>query len=648
MRPFVVNRHGHLVFPSSYLPDLDFSVFETLAQFDEVVQRDFEAKAPTATVIVERIEANGYHTRFDLLRDLGLHLFWVNRYSLSMYEKRPTRWRDVPRHRDDVFIPVVSPWPDAAEKVAAVAAGYDALPPAWDDQVEDRIYGLMFDVFENKQHLGKELPPIKPTVAEIQQDPGNLTFVMSTYDPDYRVYSDDEILDYREDVAELESLGRWAMVLHNQYPWDRTNTNLIEIAKVNDDDFVVVFHPRDSEVRSFIRRTKSASRRPDRIGTAINTQAPVRPYPAIEVRKRFEVMPRLEALAVVKGEHACTNDDVIRNSAYNWSPMSAVEIAAKTGIEQRMYTERSLAEIGLDAAKAALAKAGRNPEEIGAVLVCTCTSGRLIPSVAAWISGQLGIGQTHASFDLIAACAGLAYGLAEAIRQLQEVERPVLLVCAEKFSDKIGSVRTSRMIFGDGAAALIVGPSPAGAAPDIEVVQTYAGGPVSQVNSIIWPNPAFDNNLTVYGPEVKALAQRYLEQMMDELKSLPAPEGDGSLLSTVELVVPHQANKTMVMALAQAAGFSGAQLYFNIERVGNVSAASIPIAIFDAVIDGVIARPTRIFAPGFGAGAVGGYAVMRIDPAIVAPANGSGHEPMWADQPARATSSEDVRVAFGD
>ena len=144
------------------------------------------------------------------------------------------------------------------------------------------------------------------------------------------------------------------------------------------------------------------------------------------------------------------------------------------------------------------------------------------------------------------------------------------------------------------------------------------------------------------------MVQRYLAQMMEELQTLPAPEGGGSLLSAVELVVPHQANKTMVVALAQAAGLSADQLYFNIERVGNMSAASIPIAIHDAVGDGVIDRPTMIFAPGFGAGAVGGYAVMRIDPAIVASPDDPGPPPSSVDPPARATSSEDIRVAFGD
>src|SRR5207248_10631053 len=122
----------------------------------------------------------------------------------------------------------------------------------------------------------------------------------------------------------------------------------------------------------------------------------------------------------------CTNEDLIRNTAFNWSPMSAEEIREKTGIEARRYTERSLEDISLEAAEIALAKAGRGAEEIGAVLFCSCTSERLIPSVATWLSGQLGMLQTHSSCDIIAACAGMAYGLSEAVRVLQEVQRPVL------------------------------------------------------------------------------------------------------------------------------------------------------------------------------------------------------------------------------
>ena len=74
----------------------------------------------------------------------------------------------------------------------------------------------------------------------------------------------------------------------------------------------------------------------------------------------------------------------------------------------------------------------------------------------------------------------------------------------------------------------------------------------------------------------------------------------------------------MVVQYAKGAGIPPERLYFNIETVGNTSSASIPLAIYDAVQDGRIDRPMRLFTPGFGAGAVGGYVVMRLDPAIVA------------------------------
>lgn len=649
MKPFEVDSYGRLFFPSNFFPDLDFTVFETLDQLEAVIRRDFEAKAPTGTDILTRAESNGYESRSELLRDLTFNLTWVNRYAMTMYEKRPTRWRDVPRHRDDVFLPILTPWIEGERKIAAVEAAYRRLGPTWDAAAEDRVFEILFEVFRNRKHHATELPAIKPTVAEILADPGNQTFHLPSHDPDYHLYSYQEIVDCREAVPELEALHRRALVLHNQYPWDLTQTRLTEVGKIAPDDFVVLFVPKNPEVLAFIRRVKAGSPPPLRTPAPAPSEKPVKPYPPVEVWTSFAVMPRVESLVAVYGEYACSNDDLIRNSAYNWSPMSALEIKQKTGIESRVYTAMDLELIALVAAQGALEKAGRRAEEIGAVLFCSCTSTRLIPSLATWLSGQLGIYQTHASYDVIAACAGMPYGVADAVRLLQEVKRPVLVVCGEKFSDKIGSVRTSRMIFGDGASAMVLAPAPADALPDVEVLQTYASGPVSEVCSIIWPNPEFDNDITVYGPEVRALVERYLGQMLGELKALPSPEnGKRSLLEAVDLVVPHQANKNMVTKAAESAGLSPELLYFNIDRVGNVSAASIPLAIVDAVNDGVIDRPVRIFAPGFGAGAVAGYVVMRVDPGRViklAPNLKEVQEMRMRPEP---PTLEDVRAAFGE
>ena len=138
--------------------------------------------------------------------------------------------------------------------------------------------------------------------------------------------------------------------------------------------------------------------------------------------------------------------------------------------------------------------------------------------------------------------------------------------------------------------------------------------------------------------------------MIDERQAQSDPDGKApTLLDSSDLIVPHQANKTMVIKLAGAAGLTPDRLYFNIETVGNTSAASIPLAIADAKTDGVIKEPLRVFAPGFGAGAVGGYAVLRIDPAVIATDTGAGSGPSSVGHEGESapTSSEDVHAAFG-
>jgi len=649
MHALELNKYGKIVLPCNCFPELDFSTFESLEQLDAVIRRDFDAKAPNGSDILDRIKTGEYQTKFELMRDMALNLFWANRYAMTMYDVRPTRWADVPRRRTDIFVPIQTPWEEGETKVSAVFSAYPSLPAQWDANVEDSIFETLFDVFSHRRNHATKLSAVLPTVAELMSAPDNQTLRLNRYDPDFRRYDYAEIIDCAEDVPELEALRRWSMVLHNQYPWSRSDAALVPVSELQDDDYVVVFHPRDRQVQLFLSRVASGHTPSNAAPAAAEVTAPIRPYPPLDVRNDLAVQPRILAIAAVHGEQVCSNDDLIRNSAYNWSPMSADEIRAKTGIEQRRYSRYSLEELSLRAARSALAHADVGPDEIGPVFVCTCTSSRLIPSIAAWLSGQLGIHQTHSSFDLVAACAGLSYGLAETVRVLQTVQRPVLLVCAEKFSDKIGNVRPSRMIFGDGAAAMVIGPAPEGSAPDIEYMQTYASGPTSQVNSILWPNPAFDNNITVFGPEVKALAGRYLQQMLDDIKDLPDPDGIAeSLLDSIEITIPHQANKTMVIDLAASAGLAADQLYFNTEQMGNTSAASIPLAIRDAVREGVITKPTRVFAPGFGAGAVAGYAVLRIDPAVIAPDDEAAPAGTSAVPPESLTrpAGTDVALAF--
>ena len=96
----------------------------------------------------------------------------------------------MPKHRDDVFLPVLTPWEDGERKVAAVERAYHELPATWDADTEDKVFALLFDVFRHKLHHATELPAIKPTVAEFLEQPDALTFVMPDHDPDYPVFCD--------------------------------------------------------------------------------------------------------------------------------------------------------------------------------------------------------------------------------------------------------------------------------------------------------------------------------------------------------------------------------------------------------------------------------------------------------------------------
>jgi len=259
VKPFVINKHGRLVFPANVLGELDFSVMHTLDQFTAVIGRDFESKAPTGTDIRKRVETGAYTDRFSLLRDLGKNLFWVNRYSMTMFDKRPTRWRDLPKRRSDVFLPVLTPWEDGEAKVAAVEHAWAELPPTWDGAAEQEIFDLLFDLYRHKRHHATELPAVKPTVAEFLERPGALTWVVPEHDPDYPVFGLNDILDADGPVPELEALRRWAMVLHNQYPWDRSRTELRPASEIGDDDWVIAFHPHNRDVVAFLDRVRAGA-----------------------------------------------------------------------------------------------------------------------------------------------------------------------------------------------------------------------------------------------------------------------------------------------------------------------------------------------------------------------------------------------------
>ena len=189
-----------------------------------------------------------------------MNLVWGNRYAMTMYEKRPTRWRDMPRGRDDVFLPLLTPWEEGERKIAAVATAWDDLPPTWDAEAEDGIFASLFEIFRHKRHHATELPPLKPTVAEITSDPRE----PHVLPPEPRPGSPDPQLRGDPRLQRGGPRARAAAPPRDgapePVPVGPGRSRLEEVGKIGDDDFVVAFVPRSHEVLEFIRRVRA--RRP--------------------------------------------------------------------------------------------------------------------------------------------------------------------------------------------------------------------------------------------------------------------------------------------------------------------------------------------------------------------------------------------------
>ena len=355
---------------------------------------------------------------------------------------------------------------------------------------------------------------------------------------------------------------------------------------------MVVFHPRDREVELFLSRIASGQAPEE--GRAKPRVRAVRPYPAIDVRDDFAVQPRIEAIAVAEGE---SNEDLIRNSAYNWSPMSADEILAKTGIEERRYTSDTLEDLSLRAARVAGAGArqrgsrgDRRGDRVHVHQLPADTVDRDLAVRRVGHPADAHLGATSSPRAPASLRADRSH------RVLQLVQRPVLVVSAEKFSDKIGNVRPSRMVFGDGAAAIIIGVARGIATGHGPADLCQRSDKPGQLDPVAQPRVRQQHHRL--RPRGEGARWAFLVQMLDDIRALPDPDGVAeSLLASVELIVPHQANKTMVVDLATAplspVGFPTSNGW------GTPSSASIRLAIHDAVRDGVITAPTRVFAPGF-------------------------------------------------
>lgn len=287
-------------------------------------------------------------------------------------------------------------------------------------------------------------------------------------------------------------------------------------------------------------------------------------------------------------------------------------ITDRTGIKTRHVAAEGETTCGLAelAARAALDAAGVRPDDIDLVIVATTTPDRVFPSTACLLQQRLGI-HGCAAFDIQAVCTGFIYALGVADKFIRSgSHRRALVVGAETLSRIVDwTDRTTCVLFGDGAGAVVV---EASEEPGILSTHLHADGQYKDLLSTTGgisegcPNPSGTAHITMQGNEVFKMAVNTLGRIVDETLA-----ANSMKKSDVDWLVPHQANIRIIAATAKKLKMPMERVVVTVQDHGNTSAASVPLALNEAVRDGRIQRGDTLLLEAFGGGFTWGSALLR-------------------------------------
>lgn len=311
----------------------------------------------------------------------------------------------------------------------------------------------------------------------------------------------------------------------------------------------------------------------------------------------------IHGLGVYIPERVLSNDELARmvNTTDEW-------ITARTGIKRRHLAapEQSTSDLALIAAQRALAAAEISPDQLDLIIVGTATPDMFFPATACLVQERLGAPQAGA-FDLLAACSSFVYGLITADQMIRAgTIRRALVIGAETLSRLVDwEDRRTCVLIGDGAGAAVLGPATGehgirsgrvgadGSAGDL--LKVTAGGSRMPVTP-----EAIERKLhraTMDGQAVFKIAVRTVPALIRQ-----AVAQAGWAMEDVDRFVPHQANLRIIESMRDQLGVSLDRFVVNIEEYGNTSAASVPLALWEAVQAGRITDGDRIVLAAFGGG----------------------------------------------
>lgn len=310
-----------------------------------------------------------------------------------------------------------------------------------------------------------------------------------------------------------------------------------------------------------------------------------------------------------------TNDDI---SAMGLDTNDAW-IRERTGIRQRHIARNgeSVKSLSADAARLAMTRAGVQPGEIDVIILGTASPDHLLPATSVELQSELGCTRA-ASFDIGAACSGWLYGtiVGESLIQSGSAET-VLVIGAEKLSAVVDwTDRNTCILFADGAGATVMRRTRGGQKGVLasfmrsdgalaELLWRPAGGAVEPFDTLTDETKS-RQYVRMAGREVFKHAVRAMADACDRVL-------DAAKLTAadVDLMIPHQANVRIIEATAKHAGVAMEKVFVNVDRFGNTSAASIPIALDDAIAQGRVKEGSTVLFAAFGAGFTWGSLVVR-------------------------------------
>ncbi len=279
-------------------------------------------------------------------------------------------------------------------------------------------------------------------------------------------------------------------------------------------------------------------------------------------------------------------------------------ITTRTGMKERRISHVPGIELAITAARRAIACAGMSGKDIELVIYGSCSNDELVPNSASGVQQRIGATQA-AAFDVNTACTSFMYGLSIGTSMIKTgIVKNALVIGVELISQYMDwDNRNVAVLFGDGAAAMVLKESQSESGVIAEKLQCYADArQILRVRGMgtMYANLGVQYGQTSWDFDGQEIFRKAVQGMSDA--SLDVMRRAGVTMDDIGLVVPHQANLRIIDAVAKRAGASADKVFLTVQKYGNMSSATAPVALVDAVEEGRVAPNSLVLMPAFGGG----------------------------------------------